>query len=89
MDLKLIFALMTLTHSIYDYACCADRHCHPVPCGEISRTETGWRWKEFEFNIVLFHASPDGKCHVCVGAETSTDDPTMEYPICIYLPSSV
>ena len=69
-------ALM-FAHLLYDQACCADKHCRPVPCSEITQTSDGWQWQGQSFHRVMLRESPDGNCHVCIDT----------VPRCIYLPS--
>ena len=87
--MKVILYLL-LAHSFYDQQCCENRHCHPVPCEEISDTTTGWVWhplgQAINFDRGMLKISPDGNCHVCVSH--LTDTPVL-HGICIYLPPRV
>ena len=85
-----LFALV-LAHSLYDPDCCANQHCHPVPCEQIEAMAWGWVWHPLGHAAVTFHRgsykpSPDGECHVCVAP--ITDEPGLN-GICIYLPPRV
>jgi hypothetical protein len=67
----LFFAiLMVPTHSWYPGACCAENHCHPVPCDELlERSDGNWIWYNFVFNRSVVKPSEDRFCHVCtIGA---------------------
>jgi len=54
------------TGMIYPHACCANQHCHPVPCEEILEQNDGsWIWYTFRFNKNVVKPSEDKRCHVC------------------------
>jgi hypothetical protein len=76
-----LLALLVFVHSFYSAECCANKHCHPVPCGEISTTATGFTWNAIFFDRSVLKVSQDGDCHVCVENEA--------YGRCIYLPPRV
>lgn len=85
--MKATLLALVFIHWLYDSQCCEQRHCHPVPCNEISATSWGWLWHSHD-GAVLFtrdslKASPDGQCHVCVQDHTHTQ--TID-GLCIYLP---
>lgn len=76
--LALLFCtLRARAHSWYPQNCCAEGHCHPVPCGEITRSDGGYLWRDLFFRDALHAWSPDGDCHVCAGGAT---------PYCIFTP---
>jgi hypothetical protein len=83
-----ILALLVLAHWLYDGECCEQRHCHPVPCEQISDTGAGWIWhtdkEAVNFSRDMLKVSPDGNCHVCVSHLTNTP---VVHGICIYLPA--
>ena len=76
----MIFLVATylLIHEFYAKECCNEVHCHPVPCGEITAVDNGWKWQQMRFFPSMLRDSPDGKCHVCAGT----------VPYCLYLPPS-
>jgi hypothetical protein len=74
--------VLVLTHWLYSEECCAGEDCHPVPCEQIVTTKDGWRWHGVDFFRGMQQVSPDGRCHVCAGAEAFIGR-------CIYLPASV
>ena len=67
---------LILVHWLYSNECCAETHCHPVPCNEIVDLGNGWKWHDRQFTKWMLRVSPDGGCHVCIASG----------PLCIYLP---
>ena len=64
--LAIVLSLIVPVHSWYPQACCADNHCHPVPCDELLEQADGsWAWYTFRFNRNLVAPSQDKHCHVC------------------------
>jgi hypothetical protein len=61
----IIYAAL-LVHSWYPPGCCGDKHCKPVPCTEISRTDQGYDWSGFHFDPNQVHPTKDNQCHACV-----------------------
>lgn len=70
---------LVLAHLFYSQECCAEQHCHPVPCDSVVDMAEGWKWQGHTFNKQQLRISQDGECHVCIAAA----------PICIYLPAKV
>lgn len=61
------FPLVLLIHSWYPQSCCADTHCKPVPCDELTEQEDGsWRWQTYHFQRSQVEPSQDQYCHVCI-----------------------
>jgi hypothetical protein len=81
----LFVLILLLAHGWYEPDCCADEHCHPVPCSELYYRADGFIfWHNYRFwpDTPLTHIknprpSKDGQCHVCVVADTG---------ICVYVP---
>lgn len=69
-------------HSLYDWYCCEDQHCHAIPCEELTRQGKSLIWKGFEFTEKMFKLSPDGQCHTCI----IKNGEGIEIPRCLYLP---
>lgn len=57
--------MMKWAHSWYPAACCSDKDCHVVPCGQLT-FDGAWHWYSYVFEKVM--PSPDGLCHVCVNS---------------------
>jgi hypothetical protein len=76
MDLILAYVLV---HMFYSNECCAQVHCHQVPCDQVQEQGSrGWLWWGHMFDRSKLRDSPDGNCHVCVNGDAS---------FCIYLPA--
>jgi hypothetical protein len=69
-------ALLLLVHSWYPPACCADKHCFPIPCDEIAEVVDGYDWGAFHFYPVQTYQSLDSQCHACVAGD---------YPACLFI----
>lgn len=62
----LAISLVILAHSWYPDSCCAENHCHPVPCDELNElTDGSWQWYTFNFTPDKVKPSQDRYCHVC------------------------
>ena len=61
----LLLVQQARAHSGYPSDCCAEQHCHPVPCDEMHVNANGWMWHDMEFVWQSVRASPDGRCHAC------------------------
>jgi hypothetical protein len=72
-----LLGAIILAHLFYGKECCSDNDCHPVPCSEVTTTDTGWMWQDRRFTRDMLKLSEDGGCHVCVSF----------IPLCIYLPA--
>ncbi len=58
--------LFILVHDWYPQTCCAEKHCHPVPCSELLEQADGsWVWQGYTFMNSLIAPSQDALCHVC------------------------
>jgi hypothetical protein len=74
----MVWFVVILAHWLYANECCADEHCHPVPCDQVKDLGNGWQWWDYVFDKSELKVSPDGNCHVCVSGPKS---------LCIYLPA--
>lgn len=83
--LALLFCTLSArAHSWYPSNCCAERHCHPVACEEITKTHDGYLWHGVHFHNMHHQWSPDGDCHVCLD-----QGPVDQIPYCIFTPMPV
>lgn len=83
--MKIIIFGLILAHSWYPTECCFERHCHPVPCDEISEDTNGsLHWKNLYFDGSQIKPSRDKDCHVCHQLENNK--PVT--PICIFIHQS-
>jgi hypothetical protein len=78
----LVVAALVLAHWLYDKDCCSDKHCHPVPCIEITSEAGRWRLQNLRFVKTQLKRSPDGGCHVCY----LDSEPVPGAAVCLYLP---
>jgi hypothetical protein len=62
----LLLTAALLVHSWYPRGCCGDQHCRPVPCEDISKSDSGYIWNGWHFDLVQVQASQDQSCHVCI-----------------------
>lgn len=73
-----------LTHSWYDYECCSDEDCRPVPSIDVSETgHNEWTYLPTgnKFTGSQIKPSKDGRFHVCIGNKTWN----MGKSYCIYI----
>jgi hypothetical protein len=68
------------SHEFYSSACCGDRDCRPVACEEIHSAGDRWEYSGKFIEKFKTQASPDGKCHVCIG-----NLPWSVSILCIYM----
>jgi hypothetical protein len=78
----LAISLFIQIHSWYDYECCHDNDCKPVPCEQIEETKQGFKYDGLFFSKIK--PSKDNQCHACIlkydGGRT---------PMCLYLQMGV
>jgi hypothetical protein len=70
-------------HSWYDWDCCADNDCKPVPAEDVAEIVGGWKYlptgNEFK-DPKRIRPSHDGNFHVCI-------NPSNKQSLCIYIVS--
>ena len=72
--IRLAFSTVILVHSWYPQSCCADTHCHPVPCDQMIEQPNG----DILFNGLIrvpansVQPSLDQQCHICIIAGSGT-----------------
>lgn len=78
----LALSLVLLIHGWYPQSCCADTHCHPVPCDQLVEESNGWRYipdnRVFPFAVV--YPSKDRNCHICTN---------NSLPLCAFIQQGV
>lgn len=79
----LLFTLPASAHKWYDYDCCSESDCHPVPCDEVTEKNKSMWYHNFEFFGKSVRPSKDTDCHVCISNEGSTF--MNPVPHCVYI----
>ena len=83
----LLMTAFLLVHSWYDYDCCSDEDCRPVPATDVVEIEGGWKHIP---SGAIFKDTPEKKrirpshdrhFHVCLGNKPYN----MNFPYCIYI----
>ena len=73
------------SHSFYDWQCCSNRDCAPLPDGAVHATADGWRIIRIGLTVPYtdkrIRDSPDGRFHACF----RNGDPTQDL-LCLYVP---
>lgn len=81
-----VLATKVFAHSFYDYDCCHQRDCGPVPSTQFRPTPSGWQWipngEIIPYDSHKIRKSPDGSFHRC--GQNSPLDP--EKARCFYIP---
>jgi len=80
---SVLTTIILFAHSWYPWACCSDKHCHPVPRESIKADALGLSWNGIVFTLPMIRDSPDDRCHVCVEVSGR-----YTYPYCIFIPKA-
>lgn len=79
----LLTASPAAAHKWYDYDCCSEADCHPIPCDQLSEKNKSIWYRQFEFFGASIRPSKDSDCHVCIAREK---DPLFSpVPHCVYI----
>lgn len=57
---------LLLAHSWFPRVCCAEEHCHEVPCDLIEHLGNWWTYIDRTFSESQHGFSPDGLCYACI-----------------------
>src|SRR5260221_11021510 len=83
--LNLATAKWQLVHSWYPPECCAEEHCHIIPCKDIIVKGYEYLYHGMTFFSNHIRVSPDGLCHAC----WSTIKDGSFHPFCIFIPLGI
>lgn len=81
--LFLSFATPVQAHDWYDYDCCSEKDCHPIPCDQLAEKNHSVWYRGFEFFGTAVRPSKDTDCHVCITNENKPGE--NEVPHCVYI----
>jgi hypothetical protein len=78
-----LYVAGAFAHSWYDWQCCSDQDCYPVPVQDVIETDKGWKHLPTgtEFTKEQVKPSKDHRFHVCIGNKAHD----MGRPYCIYI----
>lgn len=81
----LLAAVPAFAHDWYDYSCCSDKDCRPIPSSAVKATKDGYyvtiNGRTMAYSSPKLKVSQDDQFHLCtIGG---TDDGLM---LCLYAP---